>query len=47
MKKWFEVEAIIKKEKITIVNLDFKEIAPVANPLHPWILREGRIPVKA
>jgi len=24
---------------------DFKEIAPVTNPLHPWILREGRIPV--
>ena len=26
---------------------DFKEIAPVTNPLHPWILREGRIPVKS
>jgi predicted nucleic acid-binding protein len=26
---------------------DFKEIAPVINPLHPWILREGRIPSKA
>ena len=25
---------------------DFKEIAPVTNPLHPWILREGRIPVR-
>ena len=24
---------------------DFTEIAPVTNPLHPWILREGRIPV--
>ena len=24
---------------------DFKEIAPVTNPLHPWILREGKIPV--
>lgn len=24
---------------------DFKEIAAVTNPLHPWILREGRIPV--
>lgn len=23
---------------------DFKEIAKVTNPLHPWILREGRIP---
>jgi predicted nucleic acid-binding protein len=26
---------------------DFKEIAPVINPLHPWILREGKIPVKS
>jgi predicted nucleic acid-binding protein len=25
---------------------DFKEIAPVENPLFPWILREGRRPVK-
>lgn len=25
---------------------DFKKIATVSNPLSPWILREGRIPIK-
>lgn len=25
---------------------DFKDIAPVENPLHPWILKEGRKPEK-
>jgi len=26
---------------------DFKEIATVTNPLSPWILREGRLPIKS
>jgi len=33
-----------KKDKF--LNKDFKEVADVENPLYPWILREGKKPIK-